>query len=82
MKRAWSLCLASVLAAGVVVGVTAATAATGKPIDVGTKHASVDVEKGSFRSPLRHSHRRRVRRHSGAPRSTAASAKVGDRRSS
>ena len=48
MKRAWSLCLASVLAAGVVVGVTAATAATGTPIDVGTKHASVDVEKGQL----------------------------------
>jgi hypothetical protein len=48
MKRAWSLCLAGVLSAAVVVGVTAATAATGKPIDVGTKHASVDVEKGQL----------------------------------
>ena len=80
MKRAWSLCLASVLAAGVVVGVTAATAATGKPIDVGTKHASVDVEKGQL--PLAAPTLASTSGFGtlGRAASTAASAQVGDQK--
>ena len=78
MKRAWSLCLSGVLAIAVVLGVTAATAATGKPVDVGTKHASLDVEKGQL--PLASARLASTGGFStlGRTAASAADAKVGD----
>ncbi len=49
MRRPWSLGIAAFCAAALVVGVSAATGAVdNKRIDVGTEHASQQVEKGTL----------------------------------